>query len=118
MHASKYQHSVFNFHKVAWLFWLGNSPDLNMIEPCWPYMKHMTTRKGPLTNRKDAEREWRKCWAELEQGRIQQWIERIIRHVKLVNDLHRDNNYREGSTEEPIDSRKARWAEQARRNYT
>jgi hypothetical protein len=80
-------------------------------------MKRRTTRKGPPTNRKDAEKEWRKCWAELEQGRIQRWIERIIRHVKQVNDLLGDNNYREGSTEEPINGRKARWAEQARRNY-
>jgi transposase len=48
-HASKYQHSVFSFHKVARLFWPGNSPDLNMTEPCWPYMKRRATRKGPGT---------------------------------------------------------------------
>ena len=80
-------------------------------------MKRITTRKGPPTNRKDAEKVWRKCWRELEQGRIQRWIERIVRHVKQVNDLHGDNNYREGSTEESVDSRKARWEARARRNY-
>jgi transposase len=117
-HASKYQHSVFSFHKIARLFWPGNSPDLNMIEPCWPHMKRRTTRKGPPTNRKDAEKVWRQCWAELEQGRIQRWIERIVRHVRQVNDLYGDNNYREGSTEESVDSRKARWQARARRNYS
>jgi hypothetical protein len=58
-----------------------------------------------------------KCWKELEQGRIQRWIERIVQHVQKINELLGDNNYREGSTEEPIDSRKARWGERARRNY-
>jgi hypothetical protein len=88
-----------------------------MIEPCWPHMKRKTTAKGPPTNRKDAEKAWLKCWTDLEQGRIQRWIERIVRHIQKVNDLHGDNNYREGSTEELITSRKARWAERARRNY-
>jgi hypothetical protein len=53
----------------------------------------------------------------MEQGRIQRWIERIVRHVKKVNDLQGDNRYREGSTEEPIENRKARRQERARRNH-
>jgi hypothetical protein len=53
----------------------------------------------------------------LEQGRIQRWIERIMRHVKQINDLSGDNNYREGSSKESIDSRKARREARARRNY-
>jgi hypothetical protein len=53
----------------------------------------------------------------MEQGRIQRWIERIVRHVKKVNDLQGDNCYREGSTEEPIENRKARRQEKARRNH-
>jgi hypothetical protein len=80
-------------------------------------MKRKTTAKGPPTNRKDAEKVWLKCLKELEQGRIQRWSEHIVQHVKKVNDLLGDNNYQEGSTEEPIDSRKARWAERACRNY-
>jgi hypothetical protein len=55
-YASKYQLSVFSFHKVAPLFWPGSGPDLNIIEPRWPHMKRRTTRKGPPTNRKDAEK--------------------------------------------------------------
>jgi hypothetical protein len=39
-----------------------------------------------------------------------------IRHVKQVNNLRSENNYREGSTES-IDSREAGWEAQARRNY-
>jgi hypothetical protein len=66
-------------------------------------MKRKTTEKGPPTNRKDAEKVWLECWKDMEQGRIQRWIERIVRHVKKVNDLQGDNCYREGSTEEPIE---------------
>jgi hypothetical protein len=40
-----------------------------------------------------------------------------VRHIQKVNDLHGDNNYRDGSTEEPITSKTARYAERALRNY-
>ena len=76
-------------------------------------MKRKTTEKGPPTNRKDTEKVWLECWKDMEQGRIQRWIERIVRHVKKVNDLQGDNCYREGSTEEPIENRKARRQERA-----
>jgi len=92
---------------VACLFWPGKSPDLDMIEPCWPHMKCITTYKGAATAAKKAEKEWIKCWKDLEQDRIQRWIERIVQHVKKVNYLLGDNCYREGSMEELIESRKA-----------
>ena len=44
-HASKYQDQVFIDAGVARLEWPGNSPDINSIEPCWRYMKKVTTRK-------------------------------------------------------------------------
>jgi len=53
----------------------------------------------------------------MKQERIQRWIERIVRHVQKVNELQGGNNYREGSTEEPIQGTKKRQAERARRNY-
>src|SRR5271170_5385240 len=45
-HASKWQAPYINFHEVLQLLWPGNSPDLNMIEPCWMWMKRRTTRNG------------------------------------------------------------------------
>ena len=94
-----------------------NSPNLNMIEPCWPFMKHITTRKGAPTNRKMAEVEWVKCWDNMEQERIQHWIERIVRHIQKVIELEGDNNYREGVIDEPINGAKKRAAERVCRNY-
>jgi hypothetical protein len=73
----------------------GNSPDLNMIEPCWYHMKLATTEKGPPTNRKEAIRRWIKDWHAIEQQKIQEWILRIIHHVQEVIRLDGDNNYHE-----------------------
>lgn len=38
-HAHKAQLEVFDFNQVMRMLWPGNSPDLNMIEHCRPYMK-------------------------------------------------------------------------------
>ena len=32
------------------MLWPANSPDLNMIEPCWFYMKVETIKKGGITS--------------------------------------------------------------------
>jgi DDE superfamily endonuclease len=55
-HASQYQEPVFIDAGIIRLFWCSNSPDLNMIEPCWPYMKRQTTRRGAPVNAKEAEK--------------------------------------------------------------
>jgi hypothetical protein len=34
-YASKWQAPFFNLHEVLQLLWPGNSPNLNMIKPCW-----------------------------------------------------------------------------------
>ena len=55
-HASKYQQPVFMDAGIIRLLWPGNSPDLNMIEPCWPWMKRKTTKKGLSTTRAEGEK--------------------------------------------------------------
>jgi transposase len=82
------------------LLWPRNSPDLNMIEPCWPLMKRHTTKKGALTRKPEAERAWFQSWEVLEQWRIQSWNERIPRHIQEVIRLERDNSYREGAEDQ------------------
>jgi transposase len=34
------------------MLWPANSPDLNVIEKAWFYMKKETTKRGPTTDRK------------------------------------------------------------------
>lgn len=74
----------------------GNSPDLNMIEPCWAHLKRVTTKHGPQTSKLAAEKAWRQAWENLEQWRIQEWIERIPIYIQAVIDLKGGNDYEEG----------------------
>lgn len=36
IHASKYQDEIFWLQDIMQLLWLGNSSNMNIIEPCWP----------------------------------------------------------------------------------
>jgi hypothetical protein len=55
-HASRFQQElVYSVHQVQQLLWLSNSPDLNIIEPCWMWMKIETTKQGAPSTRKEAE---------------------------------------------------------------
>ena len=60
-YAFKHQDSVYMAADILRLPWCGNSPDLNMIEPCWAWMKRQITRKGASRTRKKAEKAWIKC---------------------------------------------------------
>ena len=95
-HASKWQAPLFSLSEVLRLLWPGNSPDLNMIEPAWIYLKRRTTGKGVLSVCKTAELAWARAWRKLPQHQIQAWIKRIPRHIKEVIRLQGGNEYQEG----------------------
>ena len=94
-HAHHAQRPVYDLHGVQKMIWCPNSPDLNMIEPCWWHMKVETTRDGAPTSRTVAVKAWEKCWKELPQERIQRWIERITWHIQRVIELEGGNEYLE-----------------------
>jgi hypothetical protein len=96
-HIHHSQQRVYDIHKVQRLLdWPGNSPDLNAIEPCWPFLKRLTTIRGAPRNKKTGKAIWIKAWNELPQEKIQQWIERLIRHIQEVIKLQGGNEYQEG----------------------
>jgi transposase len=99
-HAHHFQQRVYDLHKIRRLLWPGNSPDLNPIEPCWPWMKRYTTRKGAPKNRSEAIKVWERCWKDLTQEQIQAWIERIPRHIQKIIELEGGNEYKEGREKE------------------
>jgi len=99
-HAHHAQARVYSAAGVQRLLWVPNSPDLNMIEPTWMWMKRETTKKGAPQSRKEAEKVWRKTWKELPQERIQMWIERIMNNVQEVIRLEGGNEYKEGRSKE------------------
>jgi hypothetical protein len=79
--------------RVNRLIWPGNSHDFNLIKPCWPFIKRHTTKNGASARRPEANRAWFQACDELEQWRIQGWIERIPRHIQEAS-LSRDNQAR------------------------
>jgi len=95
-HASRYQQEVFDLWEVLRLLWPGNSPDLNAIEPTWFWMKRETTKKGPITSNEQLKKAWIKCWQEMPQEKIQDWIKRIPEHIEAIIACDGDNLYQEG----------------------
>jgi hypothetical protein len=80
-HIHHHHGPVYKLYDVERLIWLGNSPDLNVIEPCWPWMKKTTTARGVPEKRIEMEKAWNQGWSDLPQSQIQAWIERIPYHV-------------------------------------
>jgi hypothetical protein len=78
------------------MIWPSNSPDLNAIEPLWFWMKRETTKRGPTSNRKKLRVRWERCWEDLSQSKIQEWIEAIPHHLAEIIRLKGGNEYKEG----------------------
>lgn len=95
-HDHWFNQETFRVNDINRLLWPGNSPDLNPIEPCWPWMKRYTTRLGAPKSRAEAIRAWEACWKELKPERFQAWIERIPRHIQEIIRLEGGNEYKEG----------------------
>jgi hypothetical protein len=60
-HALAYSDELYIAWDVVRMLWPANSPDLNMIEPCWFYMKVETTKKGAITLDVELRAAWVKC---------------------------------------------------------
>ena len=78
------------------MLWPANSPNLNIIEPCWFYIKVETTKKGAIYLDEELQAAQVKYQEELLQQRIQAWIKRIIEYIKQVILLEGGNHYKEG----------------------
>jgi transposase len=108
--AAPHAHNEFyNLWNIIRMIWPPNSPDLNMIEPCWFWMKRQTTKYGVASSVKQLRKDWEECWERLPQSKIQEWIERIPEHINRILDPEIDggNGYREGL---------GRWGEKRKRN--
>jgi transposase len=81
--------------EIERMLWPPNSPDLNAIEPPWMWMKKETTKGGAATSKKKLTIDWVDCWDNMEQERIQAWIERIPIHIHEVIRLEGGNEYKE-----------------------
>jgi hypothetical protein len=53
-------------------------------------------KRGARLARSKRKADWITCWEEMPQNKIQDWIERIKRHVDEVILLEGGNEYKEG----------------------
>lgn len=116
-HAHAVNQQVFKLSHIKKMLWPANSPDLNMIEPAWNYMKRRTTSRGAPTTRKEMEAAWIHAWKTLPQERIQSWIERIPYHIKKIIELDGGNEYCEGRPKEERRKRGQRKGELSELTY-
>jgi hypothetical protein len=60
-------------------------------------MKRQTTKGGVASGVEQMKTDWIDCWKKFPQKKIQEWIERIPKHVKEIIRCGGGNEYREGS---------------------
>ncbi len=102
-HAFKHQDLVFMNTEVLRLLWSSNSSDLNMIESCWFWMKKKITQLDASRTRVAIIKAWFECWTkQLTHERIQDWIERISRHIQHIIELNKNNEYREDKEDDVV----------------
>jgi hypothetical protein len=68
-----------------------NLSDLNVIEKAWFWIKKETIKRGPTSDRKKLRVRWEKCWEDLPQSKIQEWIAVIPDYIKEIIRLEGGN---------------------------
>ena len=96
-HAAEVNQELLQEYGIEVLEWAGNSPDLNMIEPAWPWMKRGAGHYEGFESKKESPQIWRNLWDSLPQERIRRWIERLPRHIQKIIDIEGGNEYKEGA---------------------
>ena len=87
-------------------------------------MKRKTTKKGSSTTRAEEKKIWSHCWLnQFKQHRIQNWIERISRHIQKVIALKGGNEYKKKKSDDLIrsydsDERRRRYKQLYGRNVS
>ncbi len=59
-HAHHYQSTICSAFDIELIIWPENLLDLNMIEPCWYYLKRQTTRVWAPTIHNELVEKWKK----------------------------------------------------------
>jgi len=113
-HAHWFTQTVYDAFGIRKLDWPGNSPDLNMIEPIWPWLKRQSQADGITRSKAEAAAEWPELWkTHLPQSKLQAMVERIPGHIGQVILQDGGNLYKEsrrhGLTKEEWETKMTEW---------
>ena len=92
---SRYQAEIFSLYDLIRLLCSGNSPDLNMIEPCLPWLKRETCKTSISKTKEEMVKKWKKEWKKFPQSKLQEFVACMPCHFQVVCFLKDDNKYRE-----------------------
>lgn len=91
-HRSPHHDGIWEAWQIEMLPWVGNSPDLNLIEHIWAPIKRRIREKYPvLRNLRQLEEAWLHEWEELTLDEINEMIDHQQTVIKRVID-HKGSN--------------------------
>ncbi len=61
-HPHGFHHNMYSFSQIKKVFWLGYSPDINMIEPLWADKKNVIRKAGSLHSIEEAIEQFKQLW--------------------------------------------------------
>lgn len=93
-HYTWHQKELLEIPGLTVLPWPGNSPDLNMIEPCWYHLKREVSNVPFRQNTKEWYKEqFTRCWEDQDPRRIKKWCRRLLVHIMRVIRAKDGNNF-------------------------
>ncbi len=95
-HACRWIDQIFWQHEIQKIKnWSLCSPDLNLIEKAWLWMRRWIDKQAFASNstRKQTEELWRQAWKALSQSLINKWINDILKLLQKIIDCDGDNNF-------------------------
>lgn len=101
-HASRWNSEYWAKTGIEHLMWPPNSPDLSAMEPPWGLMKKRISKKVYQKTAKVLMKRWPEEWKNLEQEKLQRYVERLPGHIRWVIRLAGGNEYKEGTEPPPL----------------
>lgn len=88
-HTSKLTKEWMDQHNIDTMKWPPNSPDLNLIEPVWAWMKaEFKKQEGNITNYSNLQREVKKLWDEVDSAMLERPSQSMPSRMAAVIDAN------------------------------
>lgn len=91
-HRSRFDNDCLKLADVKKLLWPPNSPDCNVSEHAWPWLRRHITKEYPVSvTAEDCASQWAEQWEKLTVEHINAWINSFPKK-KIIAILERDGD--------------------------